>query len=476
MSVAPTQADGGTSAPLSKARLLALCASGAIPAVGIASFPLLLVGPAGYGSWVAALLTAAIGFALARIVIVFARRYVSSGSLASFAGEVFGQWARTVVAAALMLGYLGQLIGIQVLFAIYLSSFLAGIGVDAATSPTSMVVMFLVSGAVPAVIARRGLDASARIAILLTAVSVPVLLFISGASAWHTGLELDRQLSLEGASISGIVIGLGAAAAWLVSFESGATLAEETAEPKNTVPLAVLVVPILVFGYFVMTVLQIPGLLRVGDQLATGISAPAALAVEAGLGEGVARATDLLLAAAVFAALLGYTNYLSRILAASAEDGLLPQLFARRNHDFGTPGRAIGFAAGASTSILIGTVVVSADSLLTMYSALATMTVYLWVLPYVLICAAAVVLLVRENALGIGVVCCAAIGALGMVWPWVNSFINPPAPPIDSMTYAAVAAVVALGLTLRIIRRRSDVAGSTHDACAHGLDRKSADG
>lgn len=440
---------------LSKAQLIALCAASAIPAVGMASFPVLLVGPAGYGSWIAALLTAVIGFALGRIVIVFARRYVVSGSLASYVAEVFGPWARAAVGGSLLLGYLGQLMGVQVLAAMYASSFLVSVGVESAATPQAMIIMFLIAGIVPALIACRGLDASACVAVIFAAISVPLLLFISGASAWHTGLELGRQLSLEGTSMSGIIIGLGAAAAWLVSFESGATLAEETADPKRSVPVAVMVVPVLVVGYFTVTVLQIPGLMQVGNQLAAGMSAPAALADNAGLGETVGQVCDLLLAVGVFAALIGFTNYMSRIITAYAEDGMLPKILTRRSPKYRTPVLSIVISIGTATAALVVIAAVSPESLLTVYSAVATVTVYFWVLPYVLICVAAIVLLVREKTLTLAVVVSAVIGIVGMIWPWVNSLINPPAPPINLMTYVGVAAVAVVGLAFYTSRRRN---------------------
>ncbi|MGV9870369.1 APC family permease [Rhodococcus koreensis] len=450
---------------LTKTQLIALCAASAIPAVGMASFPVLLVGPAGYGSWLAALLTAVIGFALGRTVIVFARRYVVAGSLASYVAEVFGPWARAAVGGSLLLGYLGQLMSVQVLAAMYASSFLVSVGVDSAATPQAMIIMFLVAGIVPAVIAWRGLDASARVAVIFAAISVPLLLLISGASAWHTGLELGRQLSLEGTSLSGIIIGLGAAAAWLVSFESGATLAEETAEPTKAVPVAVMVVPVLVVGYFIVTVLQIPGLMQVNDQLAAGMSAPAALAVNAGLGETVGQVCDLLLAVGVFAALIGFTNYMSRIITAYAEDGMLPKILTRRSPKYRTPGLAILLSIGTATVALVVIAAVSAESLLTVYSAVATVIVYFWVLPYVLICVAAVVLLVREKMLTLGIVASAVIGIIGMLWPWINSLINPPPPPIDLMSYVGVVAVAVVGLAFYTGHRRN--ARKSYEASDH---------
>lgn len=442
---------------LSTGQLVFLCAASGIPAVGLSSFAVLLVGSAQWGSWLAALITAVIGFALGRVIVVFARRYVASGSLASYVAEIFGERARAFVGAALLLGYLGQLIAIQVLAATYATSFLASVGVSQASSPQVLVPIFVVTGIVPAAVAWRGLNESVRLAVVFTVISIPLILFISGASAWHTGLDLGRQFSLEGSTFSGVAIGLGAAASWLVSFESGLTLASETKNPKKALPIAVFAIPTVVVGYFLATFLQIPGLMQVGDKVAAGESVPAALAELAGLGTWVGQACDLVLCVGVFAALIGFTNYLSRIMVDYAEDGMLPAAFSRRDLNRGTPVVAIMAAVGLSTVILVGVVLVSANSLLTVYTAVATVLVYFWILPYVLICAAAVVLMLRERVFRISVAVCAIIGIVGMSWPWINSFIEPPTSPVNLMSYVAVAAVLALGLLFLAMRRRSGV-------------------
>lgn len=95
--VAQTDTDSTNleSGHLSRLQLTSLAISSMIPAVGMASFPMLLVLNAGLGGWVAALLAALTVICVGRAVTVFASRYVASGSLYSYAGEVFGRWAVT---------------------------------------------------------------------------------------------------------------------------------------------------------------------------------------------------------------------------------------------------------------------------------------------------------------------------------------------------------------------------------------------
>ena len=443
-------------AGLSTRQLVLLCVSSGIPAVGLSSFSLLLVGSSGWNSWVTALCVTVLGFALGRVVVVFARKYVVDGSLATYVGEVLGDGARSIVAASLLLGYVGQLIAIQVLASMFATSYLISIGVEAAAEPSGLATIFLVTGAVPAYIACRGLKDSVRMAVAFTVVSVPMILFISGASAVHTGLQLGNQLSLDGFTWSSLAIGVAASASWLVSFESGVTLASETQNPQKSLPAAVFAVPALVVLYFAATVLQVPGLMQVGEQLEAGMSVPSALAQNAGLPVWVGQVCDLLLCVGVFAALVGFANYVSRIVVAYAHDGMLPAWFSRSAPRTGTPVVAILTSLGASTTSLIGVVVINADSLLTVYAAVATLVVFFWVAPYTLTCFAAVVLMVREARVSLVVVLCAVLGIIGIVYPWANSFFEPPAAPIDLMSYVAVVLVVGPGVAMMLRRRRGN--------------------
>ncbi|MFC7447154.1 APC family permease [Rhodococcus daqingensis] len=445
---------------LSTRQLVALVVSSGIPAVGMASFPMLLFGTAGWGSWAAALLTTVVGFSLGRVIMVFARRSVASGSLSSYVAEVSGERSRAVVAGALLLGYLGQMVAIQVLAATYVTSFFTSTGFGFAGTPESLIVIFLLTGLVPAAIAWRGLDASVRWAVTLTVISVPVVLTISVASAWHTGLQLGQQLSMEGSTWGGILVGFGAAASWLAGFESGVTLAEETAEPTKSMPVAVLAVPVVTIGYLLVTMMQIPGLMLVGDQIRSGVSAPAALAELAGLGRGVGQACDLLLTVGVFAALIGFTNYLSRLVVGYAAEGMLPSLLSRHNRRHGTPTSAIAVATGISTVALIIVVAVSDEWGLTVYTMVSTSIVYLWAVPYACISVGVLVLLARERAMRVPIIVCALIGGTGMLWPWVNSLVDPPPSPINHVSYGAVIAVVVVGTAfyLQRARRGRDVA------------------
>lgn len=450
-----TEVEGLEAGHLSQLQLTSLAIASMIPAVGMASFPMLLVLNAGFGSWLAALLAALTVICVGRAVTVFARRYVASGSLYSYVGEVFGRWAQSLTAAALFVGYLAMVASILLVIGAYSGSFLVSVGVEVGLDRPAQVAIYVAASAIVALITCRGLDVSVAIAVLLTAVCLPLLLFVTGASALHTGLHLQEQLTLHGASGSAIVAGIASGTAYLVGFEGSTALATETRDPKKSVPVAVMSVPVVLgILYLVATVLQAPGIVEMSETILAGTSTPAALAQNAGLPAVVGQATDLVIAVATFAALIGFVNYGSRFVATLSVEGLLPQRFARVHPRFRSPISAILLTILAGFCGIVVLMVVTTGPLPTVYSAVSTLVVYFWVAPYVLICIGAGILLFRERAATAMTIVAVAVGAAATTWIYLNGLFFPAPPPVDAMSYVALVPIAVVAIAFRVVARR----------------------
>lgn len=447
---------------LSRTQLVGLGLASYIPPVGLASVPSLMLATAGNGSWlgtlIAAVATSLVGFS----IVSFARRYVVTGSLYSYISHVFGHWARILMGAALFLGYIAQVGAIAFLIGLFSGSFLLSVGVGSGFDVTVQMIIYSGAVLIAAAIAYRGLDTSVRSAVTLAVVSVPLMVLITVAAAVSSGLDLGAQLSLEGATTSGIFQGVAAGAAFLVGFESSAALASETRDAKRAVPLAVMCVPVgLGALYVVATFLQVPALTAASDALAAGTSPAAVLAVEGGLGGTVAAATDLVLAVATFAALIGFVNYGSRFVATLATDRLMPARTGRIHPRYRSPATAVVTISALGLGAILIMVALNPDNIVSVYNSVATLIVYFWVIPYLLICAGAVKLLARESRLSLLAVVSSVAGAAAMAWMYLNGLINPPASPLDAMSYVALVALAAvfavfLGIHLRGRSRRTE--------------------
>lgn len=447
---------------LSRVQIVGLAAASMIPAVALAAVPALLFMSAGTGSWLAALISALVTVAVGLSVVAFARRHVATGALYSYVSTVFGPWARLLTAASLLLGYACMVAGITMVIGVYTGSFLLSVGVHSGLSVGVQVTVYTAAVLIAVLCARRGLDVSTRTAVVLMAVSIPVVLIVVIASAAATGLQLGDQLSFAGGfSGSGVFQGVAAGITFLVGFESCAALALETKDPRRSVPAAVLGIPVLLgAAYLAATVLQVPGLIQSADALAEGASPAAALARNAGLGEAFATGTDLVLAVATFAGLIGFVNFGARFMATIAVEGLLPHRLGRVHPRYNSPATAVAVLGAVGLVTLVALVVSFPDSLLSVYSAVATLIVYLWVIPYVLVCLAHVVLMVRERAVRPLPVLAALLGAAAMLWLYVNGLVNRPPSPVDAMSYVSLALVAVVLIALLVARKKAGRAGT----------------
>jgi amino acid transporter len=188
--------------------------------------------------------------------------------------------------------------------------------------------------------------------------------------------------------------------------------------------------------------------------------------VEAGLGSTIANVTDLVLAIATFAALIGFINYGSRFLSTLAGDGLLPQRMARVHPRFKNPSTAIIGISAVSLAVVLLLIALIPGELLTIYNCIATLIVYLWVLPYLLICAGAIALRAREGSLSPVLLVAAVLGAAAMVWIYANGVLNAPPSPVDAMSYVALIAVALVAAAFFVLDRRAAQTEERHTSRA----------
>ena len=450
------EAVGLENSHLRSAQIIALALTSQTPAVALATVPFLIVLTAGNGSWLGALIiaitTACIGFS----VITFARRYVGTGSVYSYMPHVFGAWGRLLVGATLAIGFVVLIAGVLLLTGIFAGSFLVAMGLSSGLSAGAIAVTSTFAIAVAAALAYRGLDASIRTAVVLTLLTVPIISFITLAIALHTGLDLGAQLRLEGSSIGGIFQGVAAGSVFVVAFESSAALAAETKAPKRNIPLAVMSIPVILgAAYLVATLAQVPGMTAAADAINSGLSPAAALAQEAQLGDLVVKSIDLVLAVANLASLIAFVNYGSRFVATLATDGLLPSAFTKVHSRFRSPSVAVVALAVAAQAVLLVLIWLYPDDLLTkVFPSLSTLTVYAWVVPWVLICVGSIVLRIRERNVRPLPVLAAVLGAGATLWIYVNAIVNPPPSPVDEMTYVFLVAGGATFAAFAVLDRR----------------------
>ncbi|MGI5414114.1 APC family permease [Streptomyces chartreusis] len=464
MSTSPNaEAPGHDAGRLGRTQLAALSVASFVPASGMALMPYLLAAAAGQQAWTSAVATVAGMIAIGFTIVPFATRFVGTGSLYSYVGEVFGPRARYAVAASLLGGFVVQLGSVAGVIAIYLGSFLRALGLTAAASTPAQIVMYASALGMSVLVSLRGLHTSVRIAVLLALISVPLMVLVTVASGIHTGLDLTAQFRPGEVRLDGTFAGVAIGAAFFVGFESCTSLAAETRDPRRNVPLAVMSVPLLLgLVYLVCTVVQTPGVVALHKGPRPDLSPPAALAVSAGLGTTTATAVDLVLAVAMLAAAIGFTNYGARFVMTLGGDGLLPRSVTRLHRRFRTPWVGLLLVSVLAGAVMTLAALVSSSPTVA-YNAVGVLGVAVWIPAYVVIACGAIVLARRARQHVVRSTVAAVVGAAAMVWVYVSEALNPPPHPIDVMVWLAPVLYGVVLILLILNARRSRRPGGASD-------------
>jgi len=232
----------------------------------------------------------------------------------------------------------------------------------------------------------RGMALStATFAIVILA---PCLALVAlGLFEWRTNPFVPFARPDQATSVS---LGAGLTVAlWFYSgYESMSTMAGEVAEPRRVIPKALLLsIPVVVAVYFLPTLV---GLASVGRWAEWSPDAGVTL-VDVGRELGGPLLALAMMAGALVSSLALYNAYLAscaRTTLVMAERGHLPRPFARVHARFGTPVGSIVIAALLHAALAIGS-----------FEVLLIVDVFLFVLSYLLVFAAAVALRLRAPEL-----------------------------------------------------------------------------
>ncbi|ADB51000.1 APC family permease [Conexibacter woesei] len=422
------------------------------PAAALSSLPAFVLFVAGPGAWLSFLVAFAAMLCVAYAVVGFARRYVVSGSLYSYVGQVLGAFGAFVTGYGMLIGY--GLLGVVVLTGVgtFLGSFLLSIGVGSGIDVWVQAPIYVVVVVAAGWFTSRGAEASAKVTLLLQVVTLPALLLVVVATVLDTGLQLGSQLSLEGSTFSGLTSGVAIAVTGMIGFEASTALAAESREPRKATPRIVYAI-VIVLGllYVLMAFAQVPALLGAGEALGAGVSPIAALADAAGLGF-LTEALDLLLAGSLFAALVSIFNSLTRVIATMAQDGMLPRRLGVVDAVRHTPTTAIVVLAVLAFLTPTITLAVTDKVPLELYVLFALPAAFGALLAYAMVCVASVVLRAREGRAVALALLTGVVGVAVSAWVFADSIIHPGAPPADAMPYLFAGAVV-LGIAAHLLSR-----------------------
>ena len=370
---------------------------------------------AGSGGVAAQILGLVVIFSIAVAVSAYAKRYVATGSLMSYAYFVFGRWGRAIVGGCQLCGYLVMLASITAVTQVFVVGAMTDLGLDGSDASLQLVsIVILLSAA--CFLTCRGLEASIKLSMILAFACIPPVLFVVGAAILQEGVQVSAQFDLEKMAMPAIIAGAMSALAFSIAFEGVTTLAAETNNPKRNVPRLLFLLVIVIGGCAILaTLLQSPMLLREKAALDAG-SSPIALLAQAGGVEYMQLIVDLLLVPAGFSAIVAVCTFGARVIATAASDGLLPAWLGRLENNSDAPSRAAIFISLLSGSALVLPVLFSNLSPIALGAMFGSAVVAYWLPPYLLICVGAIVLEIRHREYSPFVIFFSALGALTVLY------------------------------------------------------------
>ena len=326
------------------------------------------VGAAGKGAGIAtpfAVIVAAVGvFALGWIVAQYAKKVHAAGSLYDYVsmglgGKVGGvagwlYYSGTTVLASAIAVLIGGLIH-DTLF----TSDPAAPGILSAKSPLPVWAWSVIFVAAIFLIMYLGVRISTRVQLTLSLVSALVVLVFAIDVIVKVGS--DNSLKAFNPSESadgwaGIFFGVMYGVLIFVGFETAANLAEETAEPKRSIPKAVLLsVAIATVFYVILAYAQVAGFAFDLNALFSAAAAPLFALGSPGVygSDTILKILEIVVILDVIAVGLGAAVASTRGVFALARDRRIPGALAKVSASRGTPVGAIVFVSLWSLAMVI---------------------------------------------------------------------------------------------------------------------------
>lgn len=297
---------------------------------------------------VASLLCALTAFSYMELTSMFPR----AGSEHEFARQVFPEWVSFTTGWAMAVALVVAAAAVSLGFGRYLDEF---VNVDPRVG--ALVLLCLVSG-----VAMSGMRQAKWLILVLSGIQVGGLLFVVAVGAHHIG---DVNL-LRGNGVSGVFGGASVIFFAYIGFDEVITLAEETHDPRRTVPVALLLALAISTVLYVMVAVVAtsvlgPVALATSDQPLTAVMREAIGTPAARVVGGVALATtaNTTLLASTAAA---------RMLYSMGNAGQLPGRWARV-HERSSP-------RVATATVLVGAAALASAGGLALLAEAANALVY----------------------------------------------------------------------------------------------------
>jgi amino acid transporter len=390
-----------------------------------------VAGLAGIGCWLSYFIGTLGVVIVAASVGVLAARHREAGSYFVYVGRTFGPFAGALAGWAMISAYLFTAIAVSLSFAILLGDLIQALGAKAGVVPLSaamLVFILLVTYA-----AYRDIRLSSRVGLVLEVISVSIIIAITYLFVRAQGTVVDPpQLAISTFKYGAMFSALPFVIFSFVGFESAATLAKESANPRRDIPIAVMGCAAFAGIFFTVTAyFMVFGMGHDTAAMGRSSSPFGDVAARAGLGSA-AIAVYIAAMISVFACALASINAAARLLFSMGKYQFLHGAMGRVHHVHHTPHCAIVLCG-----VLLGAISVALTpmGLLDAYGCSGTFASFGFVVVYLAICIVAPMDLRRGGEMKLRHVLIGAIGTALMLFVIFGSVYPVPAYPYNTLPF-----------------------------------------
>jgi len=436
---------------------LAAIAPTLTPALNIS----VVAGLAGAGCWMAYFIGTLGVVIVAASVGILAARHPEAGAYFVYVGRTFGPFAGALAGWAMVSAYLFTAVAVALSFSIFLGNFLGEFGVQLGLK--AMTAVMLVFLATVTYGAYRDVKLSSRAGLLLEVVSIAIITVITVLCVHVKGTVLDPvQLRVSSFKYGAVFSALPFVIFSFVGFESSATLAKESANPRRNIPLAVM--GCAAFAGIFFTAMAYFMVFGMSDDTATlGASAAPFGDVAAKAGLGWASAVVYFAAMiSVFACCLASVNAASRLLFSMGKYQFLHRSMGLVHEVHRTPHRAI-LVCGVLLAMICLALVPA--GFLPAFGYAGTFASFGFVVVYLMLCIVAPLDLRKTGEMRPGHVLIGALGTALMCFVVVGSVYPVPEYPFNILPYVFFAYMIVGALWFAMLKARSPqtLASIQHD-------------
>jgi amino acid transporter len=415
---------------------LAAIAPTLTPALNIS----VVAGLAGLGCWMSYFMGTLGVVIVAASVGVLASRHPEAGSYFVYIGRSFGPFAGALAGWSMISAYMFTAVAVSLSFSIFLRDILSAFGIELGMLPSTLVLLVFIATVTYA--AYRDIKLSSRVGLMLEILSIGIIIVITVCFVRVQGTVVDpAQLKIATFNYGGVFSALPFVIFSFVGFESSATLAKESANPRRNIPLAVMGCG--AFSGIFFTIMAYLMVFGIGDDTATlgKSTAPFGdVAAKAGLGWA---STVVYFAAmiSVFACCLASINAAARLLFSMGKYQFLHRSMGLVHATHHTPHRAILLCGGLLTCLCL---VLLPAGFLDAFGYAGTFASFGFVVVYLALCVVAPMDLRKSGEMRPLHVIIGTVGAALMLFVVVGSVYPIPEYPYNILPYVFFA-YMALG-------------------------------